>query len=77
MTIGDALGVPYELCRREEIAKSPCVDMVGHGAYNKPAGTWSDDTSMTLALMDGIALCRRYCEMAVPRKRNYGGKRNE
>lgn len=26
--------------------------MVGHGSHNKPAGTWSDDTSMALAICD-------------------------
>lgn len=26
--------------------------MVGHGTHNQPAGTWSDDTSMALALCD-------------------------
>ncbi len=28
--------------------------MIGDGTYNIPAGTWSDDTSMTLATMDSI-----------------------
>ena len=26
--------------------------MVGHGSHNQPAGTWSDDTSMALAICD-------------------------
>lgn len=28
--------------------------MTGFGTHNQPAGTWSDDTSMTLALMDSL-----------------------
>ncbi|GHV03386.1 hypothetical protein FACS1894211_16070 [Clostridia bacterium] len=54
LAIGDALGVPYEFRNRELLAAAPCTDMVGGGTYNKPAGTWSDDTSMTLASMDGL-----------------------
>lgn len=55
LAIGDVLGVPYEFSKREDIALSPCVDMVGYLVYDKPAGTFSDDTSMSLALMDGLA----------------------
>ena len=47
--VGDALGVPYEFMRRDSFA---CTDMVGHGTHCQPAGTWSDDTSMTLAILD-------------------------
>ena len=47
--VADALGVPYEFRPRGSFC---CTDMVGHGSHNKPAGTWSDDTSMTLAICD-------------------------
>lgn len=53
--IGDALGVPVEFISREELAKTPITRMQGYGMYNQPMGTWSDDTSLTLALMDSIA----------------------
>jgi ADP-ribosylglycohydrolase len=49
--VGDALGVPFEFLGRGSFT---CEDMVGYGSHNKPAGTWSDDTSMTLALCDSI-----------------------
>lgn len=52
--IGDALGVPAEFKSREELELHPIIDMIGDGTYNVPAGTWSDDTSMTLATMDSI-----------------------
>ena len=52
--IGDALGVPAEFKSREELKRYPITDMVGDGTYNVPAGTWSDDTSMTLATIDSI-----------------------
>lgn len=46
LAIGDALGVPYEFLKRGEFE---CTDMIGNGTHNQPEGTWSDDTSMTLA----------------------------
>lgn len=52
--IGDALGVPAEFKSREELKRNPITDMIGEGTYNTPKGTWSDDTSMTLATMDAI-----------------------
>lgn len=54
VAVGDALGVPVEFISREELAKSPVIGMKGYGVHNQPIGTWSDDTSLTLALMDSI-----------------------
>ncbi len=51
LAIGDALGVPYEFKVRGSFT---CTDMVGHGTHDQPAGTWSDDTSMTLATLDSL-----------------------
>lgn len=52
--VGDAMGVPIEFKDREMLMKDPVKSMLGHGTYNVPEGTWSDDTSMTLATMDSI-----------------------
>ena len=49
--VGDAMGVPYEFCKRDAF---DCKDMVGNGTHNKPAGTWSDDTAMVLAGLDSL-----------------------
>lgn len=54
LAIGDALGVPAEFKSREELKRYPITDMIGDGTYNLPVGTWSDDTSMTLATIDSI-----------------------
>jgi ADP-ribosylglycohydrolase len=51
LATGDALGVPYEFQPRGSFE---CAGMIGHGSHNQPAGTWSDDTSMTLATCDSI-----------------------
>jgi len=53
--VGDALGVPVEFKSRESLEKHPVTDMRGYGTYNQPPGTWSDDTSMTLCLLDSLA----------------------
>lgn len=52
LAIGDALGVPVEFRERGTYF---ITDMVGNGTYNQPLGTWSDDTSLTLALIEHLA----------------------
>lgn len=47
--VGDALGVPYEFRARGSFT---CAGVTGHGTHDQPAGTWSDDTSMALAICD-------------------------
>lgn len=57
--IADAVGVPVEFERREFLKESPVTDMLGYGTYNQPAGTWSDDTSLTLATMESITRLKK------------------
>ncbi len=52
--VGDALGVPVEFRTREELAGNPVKGMLSGGAHGQPAGTWSDDSSLTLCLMDSL-----------------------
>ena len=54
LIVGDALGVPYEFRTKEEMKSEPCIDMIGYGTYSLPKGTWSDDSSMTLATVDTL-----------------------
>ena len=54
LAIGDALGVPVEFRQRGTFNIS---DMVGFGTHNQQPGTWSDDTSMTIATCDSIREC--------------------
>lgn len=53
--IGDAMGVPVEFKSREELKADPVTGYRGYGSHAVPAGTWSDDTSMTLAMLDSLA----------------------
>lgn len=66
--VADALGVPYEFKQR---GTYKCTDMVGYGTWHQPKGTWSDDTSMTLATCKSIKenkkivledILERFCE---------------
>lgn len=53
LIVGDALGVPAEFKPRDTFR---ITDMTGFGTYNQPPGTWSDDSSMTLATIAGIVI---------------------
>lgn len=55
--VGDALGVPLEFTSRNILKNNFITDMIGYGSHNMPDGTWSDDTSLTLATMDSIIQC--------------------
>ena len=53
--VGDALGCPVQFMSREEIEERGAVTgMEGHGTYDMPVGTWTDDGSLTLALLASI-----------------------
>lgn len=52
--VGDAMGVPTEFCAREKLLKNPVTDMIGFGSHPVPKGSWSDDTSMSIATMDAF-----------------------
>lgn len=54
VVVGDALGCPVQFMSREEVRADPVTTMIGHGTYDMPVGTWTDDSSMTLALLDSI-----------------------
>lgn len=54
LAVGDALGVPVEFKTRMEIESNPVTTMQEYGTHHQPKGTWSDDTSLTLALLDSL-----------------------
>jgi len=58
VAVGDALGVPVEFMSRSMLQRRPITDMTGYGTNNQPAGTFSDDTSLTLCLVE--SLCGEY-----------------
>ncbi len=64
--VGDALGVPYEFGLRGEFE---CTEMAGWLRHGQPPGTWSDDTSMMLAVCDSIRAKRGKIDVEDQRKR--------
>lgn len=64
MAVGDALGVPYEFITKGEMSLMPCKDMVGYGTHNQPVGTWSDDTSMALCIIESLCNGLNYTNIA-------------
>jgi ADP-ribosyl-[dinitrogen reductase] hydrolase len=63
LCVGDALGVPVEFTSRAERVKSPVTSMLGYGTWNVPAGTWSDDSSLTFCLAE--CLCHGFSLEAI------------
>ena len=55
LAVGDALGVPVEFESRRSLQANPVIGMRDGGSWGQPAGTWSDDTSLTVAAMESIA----------------------
>lgn len=55
VAVGDALGVPVEFRNREYLNANPVTDMLAYGTHNQPAGTWSDDSSLTFCLAETLA----------------------
>ncbi|SNU08145.1 ADP-ribosylglycohydrolase [Lachnospiraceae bacterium] len=54
VAVGDALGLPVQFMEREELASDPVTEMLPCDLYLSPIGTWSDDTSMTMAMYESI-----------------------
>ena len=75
LVVGDAVGVPFEFRERGSFCAS---DMVGHGTYDLPAGTYSDDSALTLATCDSIRACGEKVDVTDMRSRfkdwMFGGK---
>ena len=61
--VGDALGVPVEFQHRRELQQHPVTAMRAYGTHSQPAGTWSDDGSLTLATLDALTKPFSYANM--------------
>lgn len=55
LAVGDALGVPVEFQSRDLLERYPVTNMREFGTHGQPAGTWSDDSSLTFCLAETIA----------------------
>jgi hypothetical protein len=68
IAIGDALGVPVEFMSRKHLQTNPVKSMREFGTHHQPKGTWSDDTSMSMLLVEQLIegydvhkLANRFC----------------
>jgi ADP-ribosylglycohydrolase len=64
MAVGDALGVPHEFKPKFTMDMYPATDMIGGGTHGQLKGTWSDDTSMALCLIDSLCNGLNYTDIA-------------
>ena len=55
LAAGDALGVPVEFQPRRARILDPVTGMRAYGTHRQPAGTWSDDSSLTFCLAETLA----------------------
>lgn len=55
LAVGDALGVPVEFQGRAVRRRDPVLGMRAYGTHGQPAGTWSDDSSLTFCLAETLA----------------------
>lgn len=51
---GDAIGLPVQFFSRTEVREDPVTGMRGGGAFDTPPGTWSDDSSLSLCLVESL-----------------------
>ena len=54
IAIGDALGVPVEFKTRSYLSENPIDTLTGYGCWNQPAGTFSDDSSLTFCTAESF-----------------------
>ena len=54
VVVGDALGCPVQFETRKQVAAHPITGMRGYGTFNMPEGSWTDDSSLTLATLESI-----------------------
>ena len=51
VAVDDAMGFPVQFYKQEQVKSFNVTGMITHKGGMFPAGTWSDDTSLTLALV--------------------------
>lgn len=54
IAVGDSLGVPVEFKSRSYLKSNQVKGMMGYGTHYQPAGTWSDDSSLTFCLAESL-----------------------
>ena len=55
LSLADALGVPVEFKSRQQLKLDPVNTMREFGTHGQPAGTWSDDSSLSFCLAQSLS----------------------
>ncbi len=58
--IGDALGSPAQFRRRQYFEERPITKMEACSIFDTPPGSWTDDSSLTLATLDSLITSKGY-----------------
>jgi len=64
LAIGDALGYPVQFKSRDYLKANPVMDMIPCEDFNGLTGIWSDDTSLSLCLLENLKRGINYEEIA-------------
>ena len=64
LLIGDAVGVPYEFKNANDLPPFDQIDMIPPKSFDRTypniaVGTWSDDGSQALCLLNSLLLCKK------------------
>lgn len=54
IAIGDALGYPVQFQKRDNLKVNPVIDMMPCIQFKGAIGVWSDDTSLSLCLLENL-----------------------
>lgn len=54
LVTGDVIGLPIQGLSRTEVRQNPVTGIRGGGVSDTPPGTWSDDSSLTLCLVESL-----------------------
>jgi ADP-ribosyl-[dinitrogen reductase] hydrolase len=82
LLVGDALGVPYEFTRREEMPDLKDIEYTPPKGFKRahvgtPPGTWSDDGAQALCLLDALLRASREKSVTTLLGENLVAWRNE
>ena len=66
LLVGDALGTPYQFSEAKDIPALDLIEMTPPSSFKNvrhdiiPNGTWSDDGSQALCLLDSLLECKTF-----------------
>ena len=71
VVVGDALGASVQFMDRKDVDKNPVIKMLPCAPFGLPEGTWTDDSSLTIAMLASLKdkkeydiedIAKRFCD---------------